>query len=329
MGFFIHLKKITLKYYCDITKNKMILNSEIIDLNVVIVNYRSWEKLDKCLNSIKNQKSIPKSIVVVDNYSNDKVISGFKERFTWVHWIQNDENYGFSKGCNIGAENTKTKWLLFLNPDTIIPKDCFTTLIPYCDLNEKFHLITIKQLDQNSKNTHPYGIFPNTLNLFPLFRSIERNFIKYKQSKRSLSKNKIGFPDWISGSFILIRNVDFKKINKWDEDYWMYCEDIDLSRKAFKLGLNRVILNSWKCTHTHGGASRIDQKTKIKTKTEVVISTYKYINKNFYKKFRLVSICSYLMLKFLELIIQAPFSIIKRRMLISLITYFIKIKKAL
>lgn len=300
------------------------MNSLKSDFSIIIVNYRSWEKLDKCLNSIFKQKLLPFSTIVVDNFSNDGKIIIFKKKFKSVNWIENKENVGFSKACNLGYKLVKTKWILFLNPDTYFPEECFSTLLPYCNSNESFHLVAIKQLNKSLKNSYPFGIFPNTLNLFPFIRIIERNTIKYKQSKYNLSKVKIGYPDWISGSFILIRKFHFDLLNKWDEDYWMYCEDIELSKKASMNNLNRVLLNSWYCIHTHGGSSRIDSFTKIKSKTEVIISTNKYIMKNFSKKYRLLSSMVYLSNKIIQLIILYPFSKIKREILKSLLSYLIK-----
>ena len=303
------------------------MNSIKSDFSIIIVNYRSWEKLNKCLNSIFKQKLLPSNTIVVDNYSNDGEFSIFKKKFKSVNWIENKENIGFSKACNIGYELVKSKWVLFLNPDTFFPEECFSTLIPYCDSNKSFHLITIKQLNQNLKNTFPFGIFPNIFNLFPLVRLVERNTLKYKQSKFNLSKVKIGYPDWISGSFVLIRKIHFEKLNKWDEDYWMYCEDIDLSKKASKNNLKRVLLNSWYCIHTHGGSSRIDLLTKIKSKTEVIISKNKYIIKNFSKEYKLISSLIFLSNNIIQLIIQYPFSKTKRGILKNLITYLFKKKK--
>ena len=291
------------------------------DLSIVIVNYRGWERLNICLEKIKN---ISSQIIVVDNNSNDKKIHFYRNKFKKVTWIVNEFNSGFSNGCNIGAQIVKNKWILFLNPDTIIEEKTLKTLIQYCDLNSKFHLITIKQLDENNKNTHPYGIFPNFINIIPIFRTFERIFFKKNQRYKIISNSEVAYPDWISGSFILIRNKHFKELNGWDENFWMYCEDVDFSLRASKIGLNRVILNNWKCIHIHGGSSRIDIKTKVITKTEVIISTQKYINKHFNNKTKMITTIYYLIYNLVELLIQFPFSNLKRKILIRLIKYYVK-----
>ena len=254
------------------------------DLSIVIVNYRSWSKLEGCLLSLDEQSEKAKSVIVIDNYSDDGQLDGFIKKFPWVDWIKNETNAGFAVGCNLGAQNTSTPWLLFLNPDVKLPKDCLETLMPYCDLHPEFHLITIKQLSESGKNTHPYGIFPNILNSMGLLRSFERLILHPDQTKKAMAKTPIAFPHWISGSFLLLRKQDFDLIGGWDNRFWMYCEDIDFSKRALEKKLSRVLLNNWECIHSHGVSSRSNLKTKIITKAEVIKSTHLYIEKHFTEK---------------------------------------------
>ena len=127
-----------------------------LNLTIIIVNYRSWDSLSLCLNSIYKKCN---KVVVVDNYSNDKKLKVYKKKFSWVNWIENSKNFGFSKACNIGAQKVKTKWLLFLNPDTIIPENTLNGLIPFCDKKLNKNIITINQylsLIHISEPTRPY-----------------------------------------------------------------------------------------------------------------------------------------------------------------------------
>ena len=96
-----------------------------------------------------------------------------------------------------------------------------------------------------------------------------------------MAKNPIAFPHWISGSFVLLRKEHFDLTGGWDDRFWMYCEDIDLSKRAEEKGLTRVLLNEWECFHSHGVSSRSDLNTKIMTKAEVIKSTHIYIEKHF------------------------------------------------
>ncbi len=256
----------------------------MLDLAIVIVNYRSWPKLQGCLSSLDHQKEKAQKVIVVDNRSDDGVLESFMEKFPWVEWIKNDYNGGFAAACNLGAQNISNRWLLFLNPDTRLPKDCLQTLIPYCDQHPDFHLITIKQLSESGKNTHPYGIFPNVWNSAGLLRSMERLILHPDQTKKAMAKNPIAFPQWISGSFVMMHKEHFDLIGGWDDRFWMYCEDIDLSKRAAEVKLSRVLLNEWECIHSHGVSSRSNLETKIKTKAAVVKSTHIYYEKHFLGK---------------------------------------------
>lgn len=298
----------------------------MLDLTVVIVNYRCWDMLSKCLKSLDKQTVPIKKVIVSDNFSNDGRISDFKKQFPWVDWVEEKINGGFSYGCNAGARLADSKWLLFLNPDTEIPSDCLEGLLTHCDKNPNYKLISIKQIKSNGENCFPYGIFPNALNVLGPLRSLERNIIRRTQSKKAINSNSVGSPDWISGAFVLIRLSDFKKLTSWDEFFWMYYEDIDLSKRASELGMKRVLLNDWHCIHDHGGASRKTTDITILTKAEVIISSHKYIQKHFKGISRLLAHTLVFGSTFIELSILSVFSKIKRGILKKLLSYWFKVK---
>jgi len=298
----------------------------MLDLTVVIVNYRCWDMLSKCLESLHKQSLPIKKVVVADNFSNDGVLPSFKEKFAWVHWAEEDVNGGFSYGCNAGARLANTEWVLFLNPDTEIPENCFESLLAHCEQQPDYRLISIKQIDSNGKDCYPYGIFPNAFNVIGPLRSLERSLFKRSQSKSEMSTVSVGYPDWISGAFVLMRLEDYKKLGSWDEFFWMYYEDIDLSKRAAQLGMKRVLLNNWHCIHNHGGASRKNISTTILTKSEVIISSHKYIQKHFGDAAKLIAHSFIFTTTFLELGLLSLFSKVKRGMFKKLLGYWFGVK---
>ena len=294
----------------------------MLDLSIVIVNYRCWDKLKVCLKSIKMQSIPLAKIIVVDNFSNDGEFKIFSNKFNWVHFIEEKVNGGFSFGCNIGARQANTKWILFLNPDTEIPEKCFENLIPFCDNNPDYRLISINQMGKNKKSTYPFGVFPNSLNVLAPIRGLERSIIRPSQSKKVISQTKISFPDWISGSFILIRNDDFNRIGGWDESFWMYYEDIDLCKRARNHNMKCVMLNEWSCNHSHGGASRKNIETRIKTKSEVIISSHKYVEKHLEGIHNIIAHILIFISSIIELFLFSFFSKVKRGMFFIMIKYW-------
>ncbi|MAU63732.1 MAG: hypothetical protein CMC38_05230 [Flavobacteriaceae bacterium] len=290
-------------------------------LSIVIVNYKTWDNLTLCLESILNQNKINLEVIVVDNNSNDNEISIFKKKYKWVHWVENSKNYGFAKACNIGASLIKSKWSLFLNPDTILESNSISSLIKYCNINTDHRIIGIKQFNQKQNHTNSFGIFLNFWTLSGLFRSLIRI---NRGSYKSMNLKKIANPDWISGSFLLLRKKDFDLLNGWDENYWMYYEDMDLCKRAEKFKLKVSLLNNWSCTHFHGKASRKNNELKIITKSEVIISSHIYLEKHSKKSIKYLNHLLLIFFQFIELVIIGIFSKSKRKILEKSMNYWIR-----
>ena len=289
------------------------------ELSIVIVNYKTWDKLAFCLDSILKQIEIEIQVIVVDNNSNDNKFFVFQQKYKWVTWIENSKNYGFAKACNIGIENAKSKWYLFLNPDTILEPKSIHSLINYCNEKTEHRIIGIKQLNENKKNSNSYGLFLNFWSLSGLIRPLIR--LK-KGSYKSINSKEIANPDWISGSFIMIRKEDFELINGWDESYWMYYEDMDLCKRAKKINLKVSLLNNWSCIHFHGASSRKNTKIKIITKSEVIVSSHIFLEKHSQKSYKFLIHLILILIQFTELSFQSIFSNSKRKILFNSLKYW-------
>ena len=292
----------------------------IIDLTIIIVNYKSWSKLKNCIKSIQNQSHINTQIIVVDNFSNDNKLKHFQNKYNQVNWIENKNNLGFAKACNIGALKAESKWLLFLNPDTILEKNSLSSLIKYSNSNKEHRLIGIKQLNQDGGNTNAYGLFLNIWTSIGFFRIFNR-ILKGLTYKRMNSK-EISSPDWISGSFVLLRKTDFIKLDGWNEKYWMYYEDMDLCKKAQLLNLKVSLFNNWKCIHFHGESSRKNSIITIMTKTEVIKSSHIYVQDHFENLNALSIHIILIVTKVIDLLFGSIISSTKRGILINCFKYW-------
>jgi len=237
----------------------MISSTNKIDISIIIVNYKSWKHLRNCLNSLKNLNDLSFSYetIVVDNYSDDGNFEKFTKEFSSVQFVLNSGNNGFANGCNFGASKATGDYFLFLNPDTLVNDKALEEILSFAKLNNR--------------------IFPNLVTLFGLTRSIYKLFSK----KLPESNNQVLYTDWVSGSLVFISKEWFAQINGWNEDYWMYYEDIDLSKKVQKSNGKVAVLKSVEIIHNHGGASRLNIKTSTITKTEVQISKHIYIQNHF------------------------------------------------
>ena len=248
------------------------------DVSIIIVNYKSWKHLKNCLDAITHfkQDNFSFEVVIVDNKSNDGKLKEFSAEYSQFKFIENSGNNGFANGCNLGAIHSVGKNMLFLNPDTIASENAIYKMSTCINENENYGIVSCNQLNNNGTFEDVDRIFPGGLTLFGITRAIYRLFAK--ETKQDDEKI---FPNWVSGSVVFISRKWFQKINGWNEDYWMYFEDVDLSKKVRDLDGEVVLLKDVNIIHNHGGASRINIKTASITKTEVVISKHVYIRNHF------------------------------------------------
>lgn len=250
-----------------------------MDISIIIVNYRSWNPLEKCLDSLfasKNNK-LDFEVIVIDNHLNDKQFSIFKNKFKDFKFIQNTKNSGYSNGCNIGAKMAHGDFLLFLNPDTILSLNTLETLYTVYNENPEIGILSCSQKNNNNKFYNYKKTFPSFLGYFSFFKTYKNEQKDFNNS----NKNQLFYTDWATGSLIFISRVWFEKVNGWNEDYWLYFEDVDICKKIHNLNGKIAVTNQSTILHKHGGSSRINFETECISKSEVVISKHVYIRNNY------------------------------------------------
>lgn len=262
-----------------------------IDLSVIIVNYKSWSHLENCLMSLKTiqQDDFTFEIIVVDNLSNDNRFDEFSKKFNSVNFILNSGNYGFSHANNAGAKAAKGKFFLFLNPDTIVNKHALLTMLELAKNNSNYGIISCSKLRPDGNPEKEIRFFPKLSTLFGISRAIYELVNKQKISEKFDNKKDIIFPDWVSGSIIFISRKWFENVSGWNEDYWLYLEDVDLCKKVNNAGGKIALTRNVNIIHNHGGASRINIKTAALTKAQVIISKHVYIQNHFKNSLKIVT----------------------------------------
>lgn len=248
------------------------------DLSIIIVCYKGWDRLNKCLVALDSfsEKYVKSEVIVVNNNSDDETINKIEERFSKFRFIYNKTNGGFGNGCNLGAKNADGAFILFLNPDTVPTEPAIEKLLDTAKQNPDYTIVSCRQVNETGKESIPFGPFPSFFNLTGFQRAIFTRRIPYTAHHIP----DICFPDWISGSVFMIRKEVFLKLGGFDEDFWMYFEDVDLCRRAKNNDDKIAFYNNITIEHNHGGSSRINLKTTSITKTEVYISRHIYISKH-------------------------------------------------
>ena len=248
------------------------------DISIVFVNYKSWSHLQNCLSSLSFQSdAFTFEIVVVDNQSNDGKLEAFRQEFSHVNFVENSGNNGFANGCNVGANHAEGEYLLFLNPDTLANEEAILNMWRFAKMNHTVGIVSCLQKKPSGGYEKSVRVFPNFLTLFGLTRAIYKAFNKNK----FLSQDQVLYTDWVSGSVVFISKEWLTQIGGWNEDYWMYYEDMDLSKRVHISNGKVALLESVEIIHNHGGSSRINMKTASLTKTEVQISKHVYVNTHF------------------------------------------------
>ena len=254
-----------------------------MDISIIIVNYRGWKALDDCLESIDTilSKTFSFEVIIVDNFSNDGQFPVFKQKYSKFTFIENSGNNGFSNGCNFGASIATGNHFLFLNPDTKLTLEALETLLQTAVSHPEIGILSCLQINENDVFYKQNNLFPALGRFFGISRSLFRKLNKAKLEKRFKNNNDLFYPDWVTGAVIFISRKWFNKIKGWNEDYWLYFEDVDLCKKIFDNEGKVAVTRKATIFHQHGGASRLNVKTKALTKTEVIISKHVYISNQF------------------------------------------------
>jgi len=253
-------------------------------LAIIIVNFKGWQALEECLSSLEAiiSEKIVLEVIVVDNCSNDGNFDVFQKKFSKFKFILNSGNNGFANGCNVGAANASSEYLLFLNPDTKVDKQNLESFFQaYLHNENEIAVLSCLQIDENGKFYKQHNLLPKFATFFGIPRAIYKLFFKNKISETFQENENFLYPEWVTGAVVLLSRKWFDKVSGWNEDFWMYMEDVDLCKRISDANGKIAVYKKATIFHKHGGASRINIKTKALTKTEVIISKHVYIQNNF------------------------------------------------
>lgn len=231
-------------------------------LSIIIVNYNVKYFLEQCLCSVKKAiKELQAEIIVVDNASSDGSMEYLLAMFTDITFIDNPKNVGFARACNQGLKQAKGAYILFLNPDTIVSEDCLTQCINFLEADSQSGACGVQMLDGSGR------FLPESKRAFP---SLQTSFYKlsgltrlFPHSKRfaryylgNISENKDQQIDVLSGAFFMVKKEVLSKTGGFDEQFFMYGEDIDLSYRIQQAGYKNHYLASPKIIHFKGESTK-------------------------------------------------------------------------
>ncbi len=251
-----------------------------MDITVVIVNYRVKLFLEQTLRSVEEAtQGLDAEVIVVDNNSGDDSIDFVRQRFPQVTFIENTDNVGFARANNQAIMRAAGLFTLILNPDTIISRSCIEQCIEWMRGHERCGAIGVRMVDGNgvflpeSKRAFPtpwvsfckiFGLSA----LFPRSRWFARYHLRYLDDRQP---HRI---DILAGAFMLCRTTLLQQVGGFDEDFFMYGEDIDLSYRMVLAGYENWFLPV-EIIHYKGESTKKDSMRYVRVFYEAMLIFYR------------------------------------------------------
>ena len=256
---------------------------------VILINYNSAKYTIDCIKSIwdKTCSNLDYEIIVVDNNSeiNDlNLVDSFvnKENKSNLKLIKSNINTGFGGGNMIGAQAANSKYLAFVNNDSIFMNDCLSLLLNAMETNQNYGVCGPKAYKEDGSILPTLDHYTSLSKEF-LGRSLleKINPEKYPNRKKDYSNHQKG--QFVSGSFMMVKSADFWKIGGFDTNIFLYHEETDLCKRINKLNKHSYLIPEAEFIHYHGAST----PKSIAIKTELKLSQLYVIRKHYgYFKFK-------------------------------------------
>jgi GT2 family glycosyltransferase len=242
----------------------------ILQLSIIIVNYNVRYFLEQCLYSVQRAiAGIEAEVVVVDNDSEDGSVAYLKPLFPSVQFIVNEKNLGFARANNQALAICKGKHVLFLNPDTLIPEDCLQKCLAFIDQHPHAGALGVRMLDgkgrflPESKRSFPspwisFWKLTGLSAIFPKSRIFNRYALGFLDEHRDHSV------DVLAGAFLLVKKELLVQLQGFDESYFLYGEDIDLSYRIKQAGYENLYFSGTTIIHFKGESSGTASLSRVR-----------------------------------------------------------------
>ena len=222
-------------------------------LSVVILNYNVRYFLELCLQSVEaSLGAIPSEIIVIDNDSKDGSCTMVKEKFPSVVLIENNSNVGFSKANNQAVQVAKGEYVCILNPDTVVAEDTFESILGFAEKQTNLGIIGCRLIDGSGK------YLPESKRNIPLvdiaIKKVLGNSEHYYANH--ITEYDTAKVEILVGAFMVLKRSLYNSLGGFDEDYFMYGEDIDFSFKSLKKGYDNYYYGSTTVIHYKGESTR-------------------------------------------------------------------------
>jgi N-acetylglucosaminyl-diphospho-decaprenol L-rhamnosyltransferase len=228
------------------------------DLSIIIVSWNVHTLLQNCLRSVVAQQELKLQIIVVDSASNDGSPEMVAEQFPQVELIACSENVGFPRGNNLGLAQANGRFILLLNPDTVVHEGAFAKMVHYLQQNEQVGVLGPQLLNEDGTVQSSRRRFPTLKTAFFESTWLEpyapRAVLDYYYA-RDVADGETAVVDWLMGACLMMRQEVVAQVGGLDEAYFMYSEELDYCRRIKQAGWRVVYYPPAKVTHLLGKSS--------------------------------------------------------------------------
>ena len=230
--------------------------------SVIIIAYNSCDFIPACLKSIRDAcENVDAQVIVLDNGSKEPILPEIKAFFPEVTWLESKENLGFGKGCNLAEKYATKPYLFFVNPDTVVSRDSFTRVLDFMEEHPEAGTVGCRILNEDGslqwacRRSFPtiVSAVSKTVGLAALF---PKSKLLASYNMTYADPDEMTEVDAISGSFFCIRRELYEKLGGFDEDFFMYGEDLDLCFRAKVAGCKNYYTPSTNILHFKGQSCR-------------------------------------------------------------------------
>lgn len=255
-----------------------------MEISIIIVNYNVRDFLENTLHSVrKAMAGIDGEVFVVDNASQDGSVAMVREKFPEVHLVASPDNLGFGRANNIAMRQAKGRYFLILNPDTVVQEDTLSAMIRFMDAHTDAGMAGCKVL--NADGTFqlscrrgfptPWASFCKVFGLSSLFPHT-RIFAGYNLTY--LDENGTYPIDALAGSFMIVRRAVFEQTKGFDEDFFMYGEDLDWCFRTQKAGWKIYYTSDTSIIHYKGESTKRSSIDEVRVFYDAM---HIFVRKNF------------------------------------------------
>lgn len=262
-----------------------------MQLSVVILNYNVRYFLEQCILSVQEALlTLDAEIIVVDNNSSDDSCLMMKNKFPNIKLIQNDRNFGFPKGNNIGVQFASGKYICILNPDTVVAEDTFTKILAFAEEKQDLGIIGCKLIDgtgsflPESKRGIPTPWVAFT-KIFGLYKVFPKSRIFNRYYAQHLNKDQSGKVEILVGAFMFMKRDLYLELGGFDENCFMYADDIDLSYRALLKQKSNYYFHETTVLHYKGESTVKDEKYMLRFQEAMNYFYQKHFKKSWFFTF--------------------------------------------